>query len=209
MAAKIIGIANGKGGVGKTTTAVNLAAIAAKKSQVLLVDTDPQGSATWWANRGDMAFDIATDTDPALLSKLPSVTGYDLIFVDSPPNLGADSLGAVVQSADFLILPTQPEAMPVVALINTIRTAIAPSGTPHRVLLTRVDPRASGEAKQAIAAFQDAGIETFNQVIREYKAHSRAPGEGVAIIDSRASNAGLGATDYKAVFKELGALLNG
>lgn len=209
MAAKIIGIANGKGGVGKTTTAVNLAAIAARRSQVLLVDTDPQQSATWWAGRGEMSFDLATDTDPALLAKLPSVTGYDWIFVDSPPNLGADSLGAVVQSADFLMLPTQPEAMPVVALINTIRTAIAPSGTPHRVLLTRVDPRASGEAKQAITAFQEAGIETFERMIREYKAHSRAPGEGVAIIDSRAANAGSGAMDYKAVFKELEGLVNG
>jgi chromosome partitioning protein len=200
---KILAIVNGKGGVGKTTTAFNLAAMYAEHLRVLLVDADPQGSSTWWAEQGEQKFELAQETDPALLTKLQTVTEYDLAVCDTQPALRSESLQAVVKSSDYVILPSPPAPMDLKALIETVQQAIAPSGVPHRVVLTRVDPRRINDAMDALSSLMAAGIPVFSSLIREYAAHERAALNGVPITRWNGKNAREAESDYKRLTDEL------
>lgn len=205
MAPHILVIFNGKGGVGKTTTAVNLAAIFAENQSVLLVDADPQASASWWVNRGDRPpnFDISKETDPTLLGKLKSIKDYDLIVVDTPPALSSEALAAVLPIADYLLLPTPPAPMDIAALVQAVRKTITPTGVPHRVLLTKVDSRSLGEALEAQNMLMELDIPACYAFIKSYKAHERAALEGVPITQWKGRSAAEAKADYIRVADEI------
>jgi chromosome partitioning protein len=200
---KIISIVNGKGGSGKTTTAVNIAGILG--GGVLLVDTDPQGSAAWWGERAGL--EVVQELDPATLGKLRQVEGFDLVVVDTAPALDSGSLRTVITASDYLILPTPPAPLDMMAVQQTIKTVIKPSGIRFKVLLTRVNPLSKAEVMEVAQSFREAGIPVFERPIRAYKAYERAALEGRII--TQLAGGGVAASDYKAVVTELKGDLRG
>lgn len=202
---RVLAVLNGKGGVGKTTTAINMAAILSASYSVLLVDADPQASATWWVSHGQqpVTFDITQETDALLLGKLKKISDYSLIVVDTPPALKSAELSAVIPVADYILLPTPPAPMDLAALITTIRTTISPSGVSHRVLLTKVDSRSLAEAVDARKTLNSLNIPACETIVRTYKAHERAALEGVPITQWRGANVHEAKADYYRVADEV------
>lgn len=202
----IISAINQKGGVGKTTTCVSLAAMLARRKPTLLIDADPQGSSAAWADRGEMPFDISQVTEYAELMRLRSIGGYDFIMVDSPPVRRAEGFDVILNASDFVIVPMRPSTLD---LISTRETVTLLRDIPYRVLFTMVDTRSMNEAVELARALGQAGIPIFKTYIRLYKAHERASLEGVSIVDYRGENAGKAAADYKALANELIRYLKG
>jgi chromosome partitioning protein len=202
---KIAIVLNGKGGVGKTTTAVNLAAIFAEHHRVLLVDADPQGSASWWVKQSegrDLGFETIVLTDWTGVSR-QQWSDYDIVVVDMPPALDSVALAAILPIADYLVLPTPPAPMDLAALIRTVRQVVIPSQIAHRVLLTKVNSRGLREAQEAQQTLLQCQIPVYYTVIRNLKIHERAAMSGLPISQFKSQAAAPAAADYRCVVNEI------
>lgn len=190
--ARVIAFVNQKGGVGKTTNTVNLAAIAGQalgsrgdESQVLVVSTDPQASAVWWSDRVNeeqLPFDFHQCHDkPEDLARLKSLEQYEYVFVDSPGNIEDEKiLSATLDATDEVVVPLPPEAMAYPPTKRTIEQVLEPKGIPYRILITDWDPRdGTVDLEQTQEYVDNNGWPRLQTVVRHYKIHTRASAEGL------------------------------
>lgn len=107
----IIVVAALKGGVGKTTTSVYLAALAAARRSATLVDSDPQASAADWIEAAEDGYLervslVEAPTDRLLVKALDRIDGEEVAVVDTPPG-NERLLAKAMERADVVVVPTR------------------------------------------------------------------------------------------------------
>jgi chromosome partitioning protein len=189
---KTRGVIAQKGGTGKTTLSVHLAVQATHDGmRVLLLDIDPQASATaWWKRRHDEHPELIQAQGDALPRILEHAQqqAYDLVIADTAPHSSADAV-MCAQLSDHVIIPTRPAILDLDAIGATTEIVNEISGSSAIVLNACPPPRHFGESHivtEAREALKYYGLPVSEVAVSQRAAFSHAliDGRAVAEFDS-------------------------
>lgn len=204
-----------KGGVGKSAIATNLAALAvADNLEVLLLDTDPQGSSSAWIrirNEELVVPNIAllTVSENPLNELKQLATKYDLIIVD----IGANNYRTMINSAkvaDMVLVPTGPDQLEVESTLNTFEALRAidqhhkdgrvPAFIVLNQLSTNSKSREEGMLREYLA---NEGLPVFDAALRHRSSWRNARRGGLAVHELKGREADpKAAAEMRAIFAE-------
>ena len=116
----VFAMAGNKGGAGKTTLSINLAAAFHRNSATALVDADPQGSSLQWravcSNDDAVSVFQTEDNLQQQVDNLREV--FDHVFIDCPPSVYAPQTDAALKFCDAVLIPVQPSPMDLWATVH-------------------------------------------------------------------------------------------
>ena len=160
----VIALVGNKGGAGKTTLTVNLAAGLGRVGRIVILDTDPQGSSAQWRTiADDEAVPPVVSATEDLVERVGElVKEYDYIVVDCPPSVLAPQTLSILQVSDYALIPVQPSPLDLWASIH-IENAVMEARTNNPSLKTllvinQLEPRT-----------------TLSQLMREALAEIKVP----------------------------------
>jgi chromosome partitioning protein len=190
----IIAIASQKGGVGKSTLAVNLATLADRENAPsLLVDTDEQGSLAVWHRVRDRRTPLLVNCAAGDLGKVLEIARrypmVEWVFIDGP-GLANEEVAAMMRAATLVLIPTRIAVFDMASLPTTISLARR-SGRPFFVALNAVPPkRGITESPVVIAArraIKDMGAPVWRGALAQRSAYAQALETGKAVTEFEAT----------------------
>ena len=198
----IITVTSYKGGVGKTTTAIHLAAYLQRQAPTLLVDGDAIRSATKWSQRGDdkgLPFKVISHAQ--MVSHLRD---YTHIIIDTEGNPSDDDFKDLAGNCDLLVIPAVPESVANDGLTHTLAKLQQLKNDRYRVLLTMVPPKPRTEGQQLRDMLTSENIPMFATEIPRLAAFEKAAAEGVPVYSVKDDrNASRAWEAYAAAGKEI------
>jgi chromosome partitioning protein len=194
----IITVASFKGGVGKTTAAIHLAAFLQTQGETLLIDADPNRSATGWAKRGSLPYEVIDEW------RSPQrVRNFSHVVIDTQARPVQRDLELLTDGCDLLILPTTPDVLAMDALVLTLECLHTIGANRYRIMLNIIPPKPSRDGETVRSLLQESGMPVFAAGVRRLAAFQKAARAGVPVYEVKDPRAADGWQDYVAVGQEM------
>ena len=187
---KIIATLNEKGGSGKTTVAINLAAALHRQGKrVVIVDADPQGTATDWraATRADidMPMVVPVHRHQDLEGVVNGLTA-DYVLIDSPAK-AAQMAAAVIRIANVALIVLQPSGPDVWATASTVKLIHAHINAGGKIdaafLINRATANSRLSKQIKACEWNRYGIDQLTTVVGNRVAFAQAATDGVSVFE--------------------------
>ncbi len=194
----IVTVASFKGGVGKTTTAVHLAAFFQPKGATVLIDGDDNHSATAWAKRGELPFPVVDARQTAKVARQ-----FEHVIIDTQARPSQEDLKELGDGCDLLVIPSTPDALSLDALMLTVAALRSLGTDKYKILLTIIPPKPSRDGEEARGMLAEEALPVFNRGVRRLASFQKAALAGIivqGVDDPRAKRAW---EDYLAIGEEI------
>jgi chromosome partitioning protein len=202
----VIAVLNQKGGSGKTTIATHLArALQIDGADVLLVDSDPQGSARDWAAvREDQPLTVVGIDRPTIDRDIKNLVRKDFVIIDGAPQ-AADLAVSAIKAASFVLIPVQPSPYDIWATADLVelvkqRIEVTDGKLQAAFVVSRAikGTRIGLEVAEALAGY---GLPILESRITQRVSYPGTAAAGTTVMDTEP--AGDAAAEVRALATEL------
>lgn len=208
MPTHVTAVVNQKGGAGKTTLAMNLAAGLSRRGETAVIDLDPQGSSRQWATLGSAPFpatvkQMSGKWDAQSLQK--GFRAYRYTVLDCPPSLDSHASLQALRACDIALIPILPSPVDLWASLR-LPQEIAEARKVNRrlrafLVLNQMEPRSALSASMR-EALEEFDIPVLDAVMRRRAVYRGAALDGVSVyqLGGRGTQA---AAEIEAIINEV------